>query len=246
MAEAADSMNRLHALVERSFEEMSSRVRALEILDIQNNGNADLMSVGDAQSRATIRAHRPDVSYEAAIDSQTVHFDFLDDLQNSRVYRRNQAFRRSTCSALTVSAYSVGWSFLSEMSMAEISKISVINLAIIEGELFNPERSLQTWPGQRRKGDYTDSHVDQQQTLPFKFAHEPVRADISTVSGLEFQPASIKIQPQNPARDGFPVSKSHPFTNLELATQVNPTSGHPESLMEQDDECYPCKECGEV
>ena len=246
MAEATNSMDRLHTLVERSYEEMSSRVRALEVLVIQNEGNADLMSVDDTESVATIRGLQPDVSYEEAIDSQTSPFNFLDDLQNSRVYRRNQAFRRSTISVLTDSAYSVGWSFLSGMSMAEISDISVINLAIIEGELFNPGRSLQTWSAQRRKGDSTDSHIDQQHTLPFRIAHEPVRADASAVSGPECHPASVKIQPQNPARDGSLVSKSHPLTNPELATQVNPSSGRPESLTEQDDECYLCKGCGKV
>ena len=223
---------------------MSSRVRALEILDIQNRGNADLMSVDDTESMATIRAHRPDVSYEAAIDSQPVHSDFLDDLQNSRVYRRNQAFRRSTFSALTDSVYSTGWSLLSGMSMAEVSDISVINLAIIDGELFNPRRSLQTWSTQRNKGESTDSHVDRQHTLPFKDAHESVRASTSAASRPECRPASIDIQQQNPARNGSSVSIPHPSVNPELVTQVNSSPGTPESLMEQDN--YSCRGCGEV
>ena len=246
MAEATDSMDRLHALVERFYEEMSSRVRALEVEDMENRDNAGLISVDDAESITPIRGHRPDVSFEAAIDSQTVHFDFLNDLQNSRVYRRNQAFRRSTISALTVSLYSMGGSFLSGMSMAEISNISVMNLAIIEGELFNPGRPSQTWSAQRNKGDSTDSHVDPQHTLPFKVTYHPVGANTSAVSGPECQPASMEIQPQNPARDGSSLSTSHSFTNPELPTQVNSSSGRPESLMEQDDKCYACKGCGKV
>lgn len=140
MAEAIDSMEQLHALVERCYEEMSTRVRALEVLDIQNGGDANWTSVDDTESIATIRLHPPDARYEATTDRQTVHFDFLHDLQKSRVYRRGHALRGSVFSALTNSACSVGWSLLSEMSLSEVSNISVINLPITDGEIFNPQR----------------------------------------------------------------------------------------------------------
>ena len=227
MAEATDSMDRLHTLVERFYEEMSIRVRALEVLDIQHRGNADLTSADDTEPIATIRGHPPDVSYEATIDRQTVHFDFLDDLQMSRVYRRNQAFRKSGMSLVTNSAYSLGWSFFSNLSMAEVSNISVINLAIVEGEIFNPGRSSQKWSAQRNKGDFADGHVDRQRTLPYKVAREPVKPDISAAIGRECRSASSQTQQQSLPPDASSTALSEP-------------------LMEVDDDGYPCNGCGEV
>ena len=185
MAEARDSMDRLHALVERFYEEMSNRVRALEVVDIQNGGDADITSVDDTNSIATIRIHPPDVRDEATTDRQTVRFDFLHDLQQSRVYRRNQAFRRSVFSALTNSVCSVGWSLFSEMSLSEVSNISVINLPITDRETFNPQRSSQTWSAKLNEGasagPYINDLRDNQRTQLNKIARKPVPATNSAM-----------------------------------------------------------------
>ena len=188
MAEATDSMDRLHALVERFYEEMSTRVRALEVLDIQNGGDVDWTSVDDTESIATVRAHPSDVRYETTTDRQTVHFDYLHDLQNSRVYRRNQAFRRSVFSALTNSVCSVGWSFLTEMSLSEVSNISVINLPITDRETFNPQRSSQTWSAKPNEGVSTSPYIDNlrhnQRSQVHKVVRKPVPAThFTTVPG---------------------------------------------------------------
>ena len=225
---------------------MSSRVRALELLNVHKTGDAASLSGTEADSLATHRAHPPHLSFEKDIGSEFVQLNFSDDLQVSRVYRRNQAFCNSENSLVTDSAYSLGWSFFSNLSMAEVSNISVINLAIVEGELFNPRRSSQTWSAQRNKGDPTDSHVHRQHTLPFKHAHKPVRATASAAGGPECRPASIQIQQQNSARDSSSVSISHPSANPEPVAQVNSSSGSPGPLMEQDNACHPCKGCREV
>ena len=185
MAEATESMDRLHALVERFYEEMSSRVRALELPDIQNRSNADLMPVDDRESIATIHPHRPDARYEATTDRHSVHFDFLHDLQKSRVYRRNQALRDSVFSALTNSVCSVGWSLLSEMSLSEVSNISVINLPITDGETFNPQRSSQTWSAKPNEGASAglciNDYRDNQHTQLNKVVRKPVPASNSAI-----------------------------------------------------------------
>lgn len=70
---------------------------------------------------------------------------FTEELQDSWVYRRNQAFRLSGISASTSTLHSTGLSFLSGLSVACVSNISVINLVVTEGEVFNSWRSSQNW-----------------------------------------------------------------------------------------------------
>ena len=218
MAEARDSMDQLHALVERFYEEMSNRVRALEVLDIQNQGDADMASVDDTGSIATIRVHPPDVRYEATTNRQTVHFDFLHDLQKSRVYRRTQAFRRSVFSVLTNSVGSVGWSFLTEMSLSEVSNISVINLPITDEEIFNPQRSSQTWSAKPNEGAPTGPYIDNLKDIQ--------RSQLDKVVRKPLPARSSQTQRQSVSRDGLPT-------------------GHFESFVGQV-EFYRCKGCEEV
>lgn len=168
IVEAKDSVDRLHVLVEQCYKDMSSRIQALEVLDVQQKSDAEWLSGDDTESLRTIHAHPPELSSEEPIEDDTVPFDFSNELQRSRVYRRNQAFRISVISALTNSVYSLGWSFFSDMSMAEVSNISVINLAITEGETFNPHRLIQTWsanPNERvSNGNRKDGEHIQQET----------------------------------------------------------------------------------
>lgn len=145
IAEAKNSVDRLHTLVEHCYQEMTSRVQALKAPDLQKNDDGIRMLEDDTESLATIHAQPPHSSYGEAIESELARCDFENDLQRSRVYRRNQAFRGSIISQLTRSVYSLGSSFFSDLSMAEVSNISVIHLAITEGEILNPKRSLQTW-----------------------------------------------------------------------------------------------------
>lgn len=89
IAEAKDSVDRLHALVEQCYKAMSSRVQALNVLDLQKRDDADWMLGDDTESLATIHAQPQDSSRKEANESELVQFDFADDLQRSRVYRRN-------------------------------------------------------------------------------------------------------------------------------------------------------------
>lgn len=160
IAETKDSVDRLQAFVEQYYGEMSSRVQALEGVDIRGRGDADAMSGDDTESVATIHAHPPDPSSEEPFERDLVHYDFSGDLERSWVYRRNRTFRGSVLSAPTNSVNSLRWSFFSELSMAEVSNISVIDLTVTERETFNARRSLQTWSAQPDNrvptGPYTD------------------------------------------------------------------------------------------
>ena len=215
-AEAKVSVDRLHALVEKFYKEMSSRVQALEVLNTQKRGDAEWMSEDDTESLATIHARPPDMISEEPIESEPVRFDFTDDLQKSRVYRRNQAFRESVISAITNSVYSLGWSFFSDVSMAEVSDISVINLAITERETFNPRRSSQTWLAQPNDdgastsppAPYLYEYKDGQRTHLFEIVRKSIPANSFPIT-LERWPASTKTQQQDlPGDHDLPPSHS--------------------------------------
>lgn len=213
IAQATDSVSRLHELVEQCYKGMSSRVQALEILDLQRRGGADWMSVDDTESLATIHARPPDLSDEEAIGNELLRFDFSDDLQRSRVYRRNQAFRKAVISALTNSVYSLGWSYFSDLSMAEVSNISVINLAITEEETYNPQRSTQTWSAQAKErastGPYNSDYRDRQHTQLHNVVREPIPAN-SSAAAWGRRPASTRTQQQSLHRPRS-LPPPHPF-----------------------------------
>ena len=205
ISEARDSVDRLHALVEKCYKEMTSRVQALEVLTIQR-GNGSGTFEDDTESLPTIHQHRCDANSEEMVESGLGYFDFLDELQRSRVYRRTQAFRESVISALTNSVYSLGWSFLSDLSMAKVSNISVINLVITEGEVFNPRRSLQTWSARPDGAVSTNDNVDGQHTTPYKIVYGPLQAEASAAIARARSPASTQSQQRSPTHFYYPLS----------------------------------------
>ena len=207
IAEAKDSVDRLHALVEKCYSEMSARVQALEVLNMQQDEDTD--------SLETIRAPRSDVSSQEIMESGLKGFDFSEELQRSRVYRRNEAFRKSIISTLTNSAYSLGWSFFSDLSMAEVSNISVINLAITETEIFNSGRPLQTWSAQPNDGVkiHNDEYIDGQRTELYTVASGPVQ----------------QIQQQSLLRNPPPYPRLQPLERLKTYSQWEESSGDKKS-----------------
>lgn len=151
--------------------EMSSRVQALETLNIQKDDES-LISEDDTETLTTIRALSPDVSHKRPIEPGMIPLDFSYELQKSRVYRRTQAFQESGISALTKSTYSLGRSFRSDVSMAEVSNIAVVNLAIPEAEVFNPRRSAQPWTAQTNREVSAHHRVDRQHPQLSPIAHD--------------------------------------------------------------------------
>ena len=210
ITEAKKSVDRLHQLVERCYSEMSSRVQALEVLNLQK-GNASWTSKDGTESLATIRAYRPDLSAEEIMESGLKHFDFLDELRRSRVYKRNEALRTSVISTSTNSVYSLGWSFFSDLSMAEVSNISVINLAVIGGEVFNPGRSSQTWSAQSNQGVSTDDQLDGRSTQLYDFARWPDQANTSAAITRIHWPASTQTQQRSLSRTHSLLPRLHPL-----------------------------------
>ena len=210
IAEAKDSVDRLHALVESCYTEMSTRIKALEALSMQQD-DTHWLSKDDTESLATIHAHRPDVNSENIMASELGDFNFSDELQRSRVYRRNQAFCTSVISVLTNSVWSLGWSFFSDLSMAEVSNFSVINLAITKGEVFNSGRSLQTWSARPNGEVANDDYIDEDVTQLYKDASGTFLVSKSLVEAQGHRPASVQIQKRNPFRARSPLPRSQPL-----------------------------------
>ena len=203
ITEAKDSVDRLYALVEKHFKNMLSRVQALELRGMQREDHESLED--DSESLATIHAPPSHLSSEESIDG----FDFSDELQRSRVYRRTQPRCQSSISALTKGAHSLGWSFVSGLSTAEVSDISAIHLAITEGEVFNPGRPSQTWSAQLNPGVSTNDHIDGQRTQPNKVFNKDSSAGFFG-KYLPPLPASRRKQQQDLSQTHTPSSQLSP------------------------------------
>lgn len=82
------------------------------------------------------------------VENVTSVFDFDDVLHGSRVYVRAQ--RRKSFRSLRSDSKPFGWSCLSELSIADVSNVSVVSLPICGAELKNSEHyNLTETPGQR-------------------------------------------------------------------------------------------------
>ena len=199
-------------------------------------GDADWTPRNDTESLSTVHAHPAGLSSSAPVESEVVLFDFSNDLQRSRVYRRNQALCEPVISVITNSVYSLGWSIFSDLSLSEVSNISVINLAITDRETLNPTRSSQTWSTQPKHGayagPYTYEHRDGQRTQSLEVIREPVPANTSA-NYQEGLPAFTQIQqqrlsgdrPLTPLLDPVPQVLADSFSGFSVAEAASQCNG---------------------
>lgn len=150
MMEAKSSVDRLHEMIERCYQEMSSRLGALESREsrLSDGFLTCHQQESDTSSVRTIKA-APSQIAQSELDPTTsrdiLTSDFTDILQKSWVYRRNKALDVSCSSLYSRDTCSMAWSCLSDLSLAEVSNISIIGLPISVDEVCNPLRSTQTW-----------------------------------------------------------------------------------------------------
>ena len=145
--EAKHSVDQLHDLLEKCYKEMSLRVQVLETKDMQRMSDAHSIMTSKDTFPKESSTREPQVSFRnaggaLALQDENEATGFLDELKASWVYRRNSAFRSSSFSSDHNSTTS---SCISARSMAEISNISVINLAITIDDVLNTQRTFQTW-----------------------------------------------------------------------------------------------------
>ena len=115
------------------------RLGNLETLSISNHRHSRVIrgvdDLDDGTSTIVPERRGNDLIPELE-DAFVVQFTFDQDLSSSKVYRR--ARKRGSAESLRSSAaFSFGWSCLSEMSLGDISNISVISLPIHIHELSN-------------------------------------------------------------------------------------------------------------
>lgn len=106
--------------------------------DANKDGNAP------AQHVETIEETNQDADKESSSDQgPTFSFTFDEDLNRSRPYARAMK-RNSVWSTASSAVHTMGWSYLSGLSLAEVSEISVIGLPISPQELWNGDHYVLT------------------------------------------------------------------------------------------------------
>ena len=82
----------------------------------------------------------PDKSGLVSATNQAPDFGhaFEEDLRTSRVYGRT--ISKVNRMSVSSSKFSTGWSFLSTISLSDVSNISVVSLPVSAGELWNSQR----------------------------------------------------------------------------------------------------------
>lgn len=146
ITEARDSVHHLRDLVETRYQSMSSRLHALERRELNrmsyvssalldNDDSSTIRSTGHASIGMKLNTTHTPAEF-------TPSPEFLTGLINSRAYRKESYWRMSTSSEMHCATM---LSFFSDLSLAEVSNISVINLVITIEDLYNPYRKSQTW-----------------------------------------------------------------------------------------------------
>ena len=168
--ESQSSANQLAALVQQVLEsnlEMSQRMAnlemrmlgyshssapALEDLDINRDDESinTMRAANDTDRGSMPPGERVDTLQETSeiigkesgnLQCSTFNFTFDQDLKDSRPYAR--AMKKIPLWSTTSSAvHTMSWSCLSGLSLAQVSKISVINLPISTQELWNGHRYI--------------------------------------------------------------------------------------------------------
>ena len=147
MDEAHGSVKDLSNLVEQVLAENQEMSRRLKTLELQSHNSLSLGAstrhlMDDATSILTTRSQIDDRAKSQNITQTTTYgFAFDQDLNESRVYSR-ALHRHSNLSLPSTTINSMGWSFFSGISLAEVSNISVISLPISVNELWNHQHYL--------------------------------------------------------------------------------------------------------
>ncbi|KAL6717298.1 hypothetical protein ACLMJK_005213 [Lecanora helva] len=236
IAEAKGSVDRLFDLVDTFYQAMSSRVQALELRDS-----------GGADASPSLPSY-PQVASE-------VTSEFWQELENSRVYRRISADRKSIFSTdqCTIT------SRISGFSIAEISNLSVVNLVVTSDEVHNPLRRSQTWLNGRddtfqivNKGT-SAIHAQNESEHEAGALSAQLDGDSSSVETITINAKDVEATPEAHSKmvDGADPMLEVQLIKVETArTSLSRTEGHKKdftnslgSKKKGDNVAYRCNGC---
>ena len=148
--EAKASVDQLHGMIERCYQEISSGLETLEHRELRRSDGLPVNSYSesDTSSNVTVKGpstHRIVPEPVANPCRKNMLYDFTEALRRSGVYRRNNALDTGRLSVYSKDRCSMTWSCLSGVSWAEVSNMSVIGLPIMLEDVYNPSRFSQTW-----------------------------------------------------------------------------------------------------
>ena len=237
--QAKASVDRLHDVVNQCYQEMSTRLHALELKELQRMDHAASILDDNTSIRHNIFVPNFQSSSQLNIEPEngTIAPDFLGELKRSWVYSRNSAFRMSTFSA---DRHSTTWSCLSALSLSDVSNISIFDLAITMEEVQNPQRQSQTWsndqvtpiwPSQSGTWAPDPTMLLELKAIPAKTTTPAPEPDNET--------SSIVTLREGPEIDGTVLSGGESKSQVIQADESL-------SPIEEDEDGYPCKGCGEV
>lgn len=169
--EAKNSIDRLYDLVSNHHQAMSSRLLGVESQEREQDcvQSPTIAEADTPHSDAvSVAAATPlkDTNYSSIAAVALETFDFSQELLESQVYRRalekrNSAFSSDLCT--------LTWSYLSGVSLADISNISVINLAVTKQEAYIDPASIDhirdnkdAWPSAQSIPDNARNQAIQQ------------------------------------------------------------------------------------
>ena len=167
IGQAQSSASQLTALIQQVLEdnlEMSQRIANLEMRTLGYTQSAapvltdidtcrddesittmkirnDAKQGADEQSGTTEEPNSNASKESTGIQVPTIGFTFDHDLNNSRPYARAMK-RNSVWSAASSAIHTMGWSYLSGLSLADVSEISIIDLPISPQELWNGDHYI--------------------------------------------------------------------------------------------------------
>jgi len=186
--EAKISVDRLCDLVETRYGDMLSRLHP-----IQTQGAAQIPV--NTSSGSALKGDKTQSSLSNVLVREEP--EYTADLAKSWVYARNDALRDSTPSLLSADRRSTSWSVLSQLSIADVSNVSVLNLVITTSEVSTARQLLR-------------EPLRQNKPLPY------------VVITMVAAPQSFRGSPFNITRDThvldvIPSTRTRPKSALELS-----------------------------
>ena len=235
------------------YQEMSTRLHTLESRDMERMSCATLTKE-DRESPLDTSSEEhlsPDMDGSVRLALQDLNEstgeDFVDVLKRSWVYSRNAAFRLSTFSS---DRHSTTWSCLSEITVSEVSNISVLGLVITVEEVNNPHRQSQTWSNELAlpiwpllPSRITSDAAPVPKQLYLGHSHPALPHSSDGTSSIE----TVK-KPTEGTSTIVPDDASNTNSgSANLDPQIKLTSSYdPSSSGEQEEVAYSYKGCGEV